>query len=86
MEILLTALIAVSMTGALCCICFLIGAKVGQKVSKGEAVELPSVNPIKAIRESKEHKEAEREQDKLETILRNIERYDGTARGQEDVG
>ena len=30
-------------------------------------------------------KEAAKEMDKLETILRNIERYDGTTRGQEDV-
>ena len=82
METILTIL----MTGALCCICFLIGAKVGQKVSKGEAVELPSVNPIKAYIEHKSNKEAEMEQDKLDTILRNIEKYDGTARGQKDVG
>lgn len=85
METILTIL----MTGALCCICFLIGAKVGQKVSKGEPVELPSVNPIKAIKEGRETKESEREAkkeaDKLDTILRNIEKYDGTARGQEDV-
>ena len=84
--ILLTIIFTVSMTGALCSICFLIGAKVGQKVSKGEAVELPSVNPIRAIKESREQKEAEMEAYKLETILRNIERYDGTGRGQEDVG
>lgn len=74
------------MTGTLCCICFLVGAKVGQKVSKGEAVELPSVNPIKAIREREARKEAEAEANKFDTILRNIEKYDGTARGQEDVG
>lgn len=78
--------LTILMTGTLCCVCFLIGAKVGQKVSNGERVELPSVNPIKAVREHKEQKEAEMEQDKLETILRNIERYDGTGRGQEDVG
>ena len=84
--ILLTIIFTVSMTGALCCICFLIGAKVGQKVSKGEAVELPSVNPIRSIKDKREQKEAEMEQDKLATILRNIERYDGTSRGQEDVG
>lgn len=83
---MITILITALMTGTLCCICFLIGAKVGQKVSKGEAVELPSVNPIKAIRDKREQKEAEMEADKVETILRNIDRYDGTARGQEDVG
>lgn len=83
---MITILITALMTGTLCCVCFLIGAKVGQKVSKGEAVELPSVNPIRAIRDKREQKEAEMEADKVETILRNIDRYDGTARGQEDVG
>lgn len=82
----MTTILTILMTGTLCCVCFLIGAKVGQKVSKGEAVELPSVNPIRAIKESREQKEAEMEQDKLDTILRNIERYDGTGKGQEDVG
>lgn len=81
----MTTVLTILMTGTLCCVCFLIGAKVGQKVSKGEAVELPSVNPIRAIKESREQKEAEMEQDKLDTILRNIERYDGTGKGQEDV-
>ena len=29
--------------------------------------------------------EAQMEQDKIDTIMRNIERYDGTSQGQEDV-
>ena len=78
--------LTILLTGVICCICFLIGAKVGQKVNKGEDIKMPSVNPIKAIKEHKENKQAEMEQNKLETIMRNIERYDGTSRGQEDVG
>lgn len=81
----MTTILTILMTGTLCCVCFIIGAKVGQKVSNGERVELPSVNPIKAMQESKDRKEAEKEQDKVEAILRNIERYDGTGKGQEDV-
>lgn len=81
----MTTALTILLTGTLCCVCFLIGAKVGQKVSNGERVELPSVNPIKAMQESKDRKEAEKEQDKVEAILRNIERYDGTGKGQEDV-
>ena len=82
----MTTALTILLTGTLCCVCFIIGAKVGQKVSNGERVELPSVNPIKAMQESKDRKEAEKEQDKVEAILRNIERYDGTGKGQEDVG
>lgn len=72
-------------TGILNVVCFLIGAKVGQTVNKGESVELPSLNPFKAIKEHRAKQEAEKEQDRLETIMRNIEGYDGTSRGQEDV-
>ena len=65
--------------------CFFIGAKVGQKVVKGEPIEIPSLNPLKAYREAQDRKEAEREADKLDTILQNIEAYDGTSAGQKDV-
>lgn len=73
-------------TGFLCIVCFVIGARVGQVSSKGEAIEMPNFNPIKAIKESKARKEVEMQQDKRNTILRNIERYDGSGKGQEDVG
>ena len=66
-------------------VCLVIGTKLGQTVSKGEKVEMPNLNPLKAIRESQARKEAEIEQEKLDKVLRNIDRYDGTSRGQEDV-
>lgn len=78
-------ILLLALTGALCCICFFIGAKVGQTVSKGEEVKLPSLNPLEAYRKHEAKKEADAEQRKLETIIRNIECYDGTAAGQEDV-
>ena len=72
-------------TGFLCIACFVIGAKVGQTVSKGDEIELPTVNPLKAYREREARKVAEMEQDKLDTIMQNIESYDGTSNGQRDV-
>ena len=80
MEVLLMAVMGLTNI-----LCFVIGAKVGQKVSKGESVELPSVNPLKAYRENESRKEADRQQDRMNTILRNIEGYDGTSTGQMDV-
>lgn len=80
MEILL-----VLITGALCVACFFVGAKVGQTASKGETIELPKIDPMKAIREHQDRKQAQAEQDRYDAILRNIENYDGTERGQEDV-
>ena len=78
-------IILIALVGTLCVVCFVVGAKVGQKVAKGEPIELPSVNPIEIIREHNDKREAEKEQDRIEAIMRNIERYDGTSSGQEEV-
>jgi uncharacterized protein YneF (UPF0154 family) len=80
MEILLVLAV-----GAMCIGCFIVGAKVGQTVAKGETIETPTVNPLKAIREHDAKKEAKIEQDRIEKIMQNIERYDGTSNGQVDV-
>lgn len=66
-------------------VCFLFGAKVGQKVDKGESIDIPTLNPLKAYREREDRREAEKEQDKIATIMQNIEMYDGTSNGQRDV-
>lgn len=71
--------------GALNIACFFIGAKVGQTVAKGEKLVAPAFNPMEAVREHRAKKEAEMAQDRLDTIMRNIESYDGTSKGQEDV-
>lgn len=65
-------------------LCFLVGAKTGQKVTKGEEVELPK-NPMEVYREAQNLREAKKKQDEFDTILRNIDNYDGTPYGQEDV-
>lgn len=72
-------------SGTLNAVCFFIGAKIGQKVSKGETIEAPTLNPMKAIREREERKEADKEAERLEIILQNIENYDGSPNGQRDV-
>lgn len=82
-------IILILVVGALNIACFFIGAKVGQRVTKGENIELPSLNPVKAIKEHNEkkqaEKEAEREQERIRTIMENIENYNGTPNGQKDV-
>lgn len=68
-------------------ICVIIGLRIGHALNKGESFSLP--NPIKEYAEHqakrKAKKEAKAEQDKIETILKNIENYDGTGFGQMDV-
>ena len=71
-------------TGFLCVACFVLGAKVGQKVSKGEDIDL-AVNPAEAFRKREARKEARTEQSRMETIMSNIETYDGTSVGQREV-
>lgn len=82
-----TILLALTI-GTLCIVCFYIGTKTGQKVVIGEEIKSPDMsklNPKKIYNKHQEKKEIEKERNKIETILRNVERYDGTDAGQEDV-
>lgn len=78
-------IILVLTVGAMCIACFLVGAKVGQTVSNGEEIKLPTINPIEAYKEHEAKRDAQKEQDRLGVIMRNIESYNGTADGQDDV-
>ena len=80
MEVLLLAVM-----GAVNIACFINGAKVGQTVSKGEDIKTQTIHPREAARNREEKKLAQMEQNRIDTIMRNIERYDGTTKGQEDV-
>lgn len=71
--------------GFVCMASFMIGAKVGQAVSKGEKVEIPSVNPLKIAEEHQAKKEAKYQQSRIDTIMNNIDAYDGTSNGQKEV-
>lgn len=78
-------ILIILVSGTLNAVCFFIGARIGQKVSKGETIEAPTLNPMKAIKEREERKEADKESERLEIILQNIENYDGSPNGQRDV-
>lgn len=80
----MTALI-ILIVGALNVACFLIGAKIGQKVARDETIELPELNPMKLISDIQQRKEETKAQREYDTILENIEIYDGTPAGQKDV-
>ena len=79
------AVLLLAVVGAMNIACLLIGANVGQKVQKDEPIEMPTINPMEKIRERRERKEAEKEQERKDVILRNIENYDGTSQYQKDV-
>lgn len=70
--------------GTLNIVCFFIGIKAGKKEDI-QAPELPNLNPFKAYQEHVEKKKLSEEQRKLETILENIDNYNGTSYRQKDV-
>ena len=75
----------VIVTGVICLFSFVVGAKVGQTVSKGEEIKTPVASPFKTYQERIEKRQAQKEQERIDTIMQNIEKYDGTDRGQADV-
>jgi hypothetical protein len=81
MEVLLLAVM-----GIVNVLCFVIGAKVGMAVKKDEEIKLPSMNPVEAVREYKDKRAEREEQARIDKIMQNIERYNGTPNGQVDVG
>lgn len=79
-------ILIIAVVGTLNVVCFFVGAKVGQTVAKGKEIEAPKINsPVALYKAHREAKEAEAEKNRLDVILANIERYDGTGAGQEDV-
>ena len=52
---------------------------------KGEPIELPTLNPVKVYKETQERRQAEKVAARVDTILHNIDNYDGTSAGQKDV-
>lgn len=71
--------------GVLLMFAFLIGARTAQKADRGEEIKLPSINPMEAYKEHREQSEANKEQERLNTMLENINNYDGTGLGQKDI-
>lgn len=67
--------------------CFIVGALVGQAVRKGKDIGemLQSAAPTEVIKAHKRKSEAQKEMDRMDTIMRNIESYDGTPIGQREV-
>lgn len=84
MEIIISNVII----GIFILLAYTLGLKNGQKLSNNENIELPK-NPIKEYKENKISRELEKEQNeditRLNNILKNIDSYDGTSDGQEEI-
>ena len=64
-------------------VCFMLGAYVGTRVVNGEKINLP--NPVKIVQEHKVKVAEDAKLKEIETIIENIEKYDGTPNGQKEV-
>ena len=67
-------------------ITLLIGVKIGLSASNKKDITL---NPIKAYQEHKEEKQEQKEANlkerQMKTMLKNIDNYDGTGFGQQEI-
>jgi hypothetical protein len=77
------AVIIILAVGAICIASFFVGAWVGSR--KGEVIVAPEIDPLKPIRAHKERKKQKAEKDAWDTIMSNIDNYDGTSNGQIDI-
>lgn len=64
-------------------VCYTLGAVTVQRAKRGEDIRFP--DPVKKVREIKETREQRREQEAIDTMLYNIDAYDGTGAGQKEI-
>lgn len=70
----------------MCILSFVIGAIIGQRAQKGKDITL---NPVKVIKENKTESKVKKEEDlkrrQIDTMLKNIDNYDGSGMGQTEI-
>ena len=59
--------------------------KNGQKLKNNEEIKIPEINPVKIVRNEIETFEQKKKQDAYDTMMANIDNYDGTGIGQKDI-
>ena len=78
MDVLLLVVICLSNVA-----CLIVGVNVGLKASRGEEIKLS--NPVEKVQSIKDAQEQRKEQEALDTMLHNIDVYNGTSLGQKDI-
>ena len=64
---------------------YTLGLKNGQKLKNNEEIKIPEINPVKIVRNEIETFEQKKKQDAYDTMMANIDNYDGTGIGQKDI-
>ena len=71
--------------GVFIILAYTLGLKNGQKLKNNEEIKIPEINPVKIVRNEIETFEQKKKQDVYDTIMDNIDNYDGTGLGQKDI-
>ena len=64
---------------------YTLGLKNGQKLKNDEEIKMPEINPVKIVRNEIETFEQKKKQDAYDTMMANIDNYDGTGLGQKKI-
>ena len=76
-------LLLIAVVSGMNLLCFLAGARIRQKVDRGE--ELKLATPAETVKQKKKQEQRDRELAILEAQLQNIDNYDGTSNGQKEI-
>lgn len=71
--------------GVFIILAYTLGLKNGQKLKNDEEIKIPEINPVKIVRNEIETFEQKKKQDAYDTMMANIDNYDGTGLGQKDI-
>ena len=71
--------------GVFIILAYTLGLKNGQKLKNNEEIKMPEINAIKIVRNEIDAFEQRKKQDVYDTIMANIDNYDGTGLGQKDI-
>ncbi len=71
--------------GVFIILAYTLGLKNGQKLKNDEEIKMPEVNPVKIVRNEIDAFEQRKKQDVYDTIMANIDNYDGTGLRQKDI-
>lgn len=82
---MIETIILCTIFGVFILVAYSLGLKNGQRLSKDEDVVVPNVNPVKVVTEEIEKHEEKKKQQAYEIMMSNIDNYDGTGLGQQDI-
>lgn len=79
----ITILILAVLTPILSVFCFIKGYNIGARETRKPEIKLET--PMQKIKKAKENKKAAEKRSRLNTLLENIENYDGSSKGQKEL-